>query len=844
MNKIKYLSNIIILSSFLVGIITLPSFSYEKLDHYKINKYIAENTIQDFSFDDYLISYLGLQRGREEIIGRLQWISFHGYELHLGMTEDLLVYKCLANGGRYEDSPFILRSVHHFHNPLKSWLEAGFKGGFYSSILWAQFDNQSYGKYGWEDVRSYFYEALTATDPDEQAEKFVDTFEGLGRQLHLIQDASAPLHTRDDGHYFHNYEEYVKDIGDDASVSAQDKYTGWLSDETRYAYDESVLELDQDPLAPVPIARIIDTDQYDGSNPDVTLEDVIGLAEYSNANFFSKDTIFKTDAFPFPNKDSVGQPEDMQIPDPRDPTRTVTRQFYIKIQHGDIGYRLCTVPVYDEWTTMDAMLDDNVYEDYAQRLIPRAVCNSGGLLKYFFRGTIDIDSYSVSDAVEEEGARIIFSARNTSGGEDGIEEMSDGSIELVIHYRPSDDNYQYRVLPEANNVRSIQRESTELIFDLGDNPPPVFSEKCSFYLVYRGELGLEEDAVCVGYAQNMNNIEITLPETGVYALQGDEPEYPESHGFNRIKLLARNVSVDGEEMPYGSIEVVVQYRVSDDDPFARHTSYPNPANHRIRYSTAHSDIHFIPRDSPIEIDFDLGNDEIPLWAYDIRLYVVYRGETMLDDELVDEYSQVVGFKDISEPTPITIVNHTDKVKLFGQWYDTGLDALAVVDNAENGGNENGYGDEHTVFPRTFENIYVRLSPDDGITRLASSNAGQHNCCIPRITAGHYVTFYVLSDYVFNFSGSWFNALRTTDLDMMTSYYRQTLYTAQAFRKQVVFNEITGRNTFYTPYYWRNRGSDFCGYLMNYCLSGYPGFPQIYGAELYSQQPVILDEYND
>jgi len=709
-----------------------------------------------------------------------------------------------------------------------------------------QDEEQSWGSYSWRDVRSYYYNAFTASDPDEQARNYVKAFEGLGRQMHLIQDASVPLHTRDDFHWLRNYEDYVLQVGDDINnPDEQRKYESWLSDDSRYTYDESVLGLDQDPLAPVPIARIVDTDRYDGLDPDVTISQAIGLAEYSNANFFSNDTIFKTDKFPFPNRDSVGQIEEVLIDDPKDPSRTVTRLFCsTRATPGDEGYRLCTVPVRDEWTTTDAMLDDNVYDDYAQRLIPRAVSYSTGLLKYFFRGTIDIDSYTVSDPDGGEGSQIIFSARNTSGGDDGTEEMMDGSIELVIHYWPSNDKYQYSVIPEASDARSIQRETTELVFDLGDNPPPVFSEKCSFYLVYRGKLGLEDDAVCVGYAENNNQIEISLPESGVYALQESEPEYPDSQGFNHIKLLAQNTSAGGEEMPDGSIEVVVQYRVSDDDPFVRHSSYPSPYSHRVHYITAYANVHSIPRDTPVEIDFDLGDDEIPLWAYDVRLYVVYRGASMLDNEVVDEYSQVVGFKDISEPTPITVVNHTDKVKLFGQWYDTGLDALAVVDDEENGGNENGYGDEHTVFPRTFENVYVRLSPHDGTTRLATSIAGQHNCCIPRIRAGHYAGFYVLSDYVFNFSVSGFSTRSTSALDVWRTYYIQDINTVLGFRKQVVFNESTGRNTFYIPSFGRIRGCDFWVVTENYAQNGYPGMTSINGSELYSQQPDILDEYEE
>lgn len=814
-------------------------FSYEKHDHEKIHEFILNNHINGFSIDEYLRCYLGLERGKDEVIARTWWISFSGYELSLGRPEEISVLKCFTNGGRYEDNPS-LRSARHFHNPLLQWSEAGFKELGSSSILWAQCDNQSYGKYSWKDVRSYLYEALTASSPDEQTKNYVKTFEGLGRLMHLIQDASVPLHTRDDSHMLDrkNYEKFVTKNWDNKWLK-----NGEDENESLYTYDETVLGILPVPNNLLPIARIVDTDRYVGSNPDVTINQPTGLAEYSNANFFSRDTIFKTNKFPYPSRDSVGSSVDMPVPDPSDSSRTVSRQFFVKTCHGDTGYRLCTVPVYDEWMTMDSMLDNNVYDDYAQRLIPRAVSYSAGLLKYFFRGTIDIESFAVSDTGGEGGAQLIVSARNTSGGEDGLEEMSDGSIELAIHYWPADDKYQYLVLPEANGVGTIEREPTELVFDLGDNPPPIFAERCSFYLVYRGELGAEKDAVCVGHAANENKIAMSLPEAGVYAQLLSEPDRPDSQGFDHIRILAQNVTDGGVEMPDGSIELVVQYRVSDYDPFTPQISYPDPFDNRVRYCTASTDIRSIPRDRPVEIDFDLGDSGVPLWAYDIYAYVVYRGALTLGNELIGEYSQAVGFRDISEPTPVTVVNHTDKVNLFGQWYDTGLDALDAVDGGSSG-NGNGYGDEHTVFPRTFENVYVRFSPDDGIARYASPDPGRHNYCIPRIRAGRYVQSYVLSDYVFRLSGSSFSTQRTNPLDMMHVAYKQTLYTARGVKRQVEFNPDTGGTIFRIPSPREIRGVNFYGYPINYGLTKYPEQSLVSLTTLYSQMPDLRDEYAD
>src|SRR5204863_9347032 len=62
--------------------------------------------------------------------------------------------------------------------------------------------------------------------------------------------------------------------------------------------------------APVPITALIDSGQYLGTNPTVLVGNLIGLAEYSNGNFFSNDTISPVeptvlDHLPYPALSSV-----------------------------------------------------------------------------------------------------------------------------------------------------------------------------------------------------------------------------------------------------------------------------------------------------------------------------------------------------------------------------------------------------------------------------------------------------------------------------------------------------------------------------------------------------------
>ncbi len=108
-------------------IFSLNSSALEKPTHKVINEYIAENTINEFSFDQYMKIHLGFQEG---------WKKFFNNKM---------VSQWLGYGGRAEDEPYLLRSLRHFHNPLETWDEAGLWGTFESSVIWGQRTDQSPG---------------------------------------------------------------------------------------------------------------------------------------------------------------------------------------------------------------------------------------------------------------------------------------------------------------------------------------------------------------------------------------------------------------------------------------------------------------------------------------------------------------------------------------------------------------------------------------------------------------------------------------------------------------------------------------------------------------------------
>ncbi len=151
-----------------------------------------------------------------------------------------------------------------------------------SAINWAlSFPNTQNpgGYYSWADVRSYYLKALTLGTKTERDTNFAQTFRGVGQLMHLIQDMSVPEHTRNDGHYvpYIGYEDWVAYPGNvNISTLIPFFFTGAISS----------------------IKSFMDTDTFTGSNPEVTAYSTIGLSEYTQANFFSEDTINNSN---FPN---------------------------------------------------------------------------------------------------------------------------------------------------------------------------------------------------------------------------------------------------------------------------------------------------------------------------------------------------------------------------------------------------------------------------------------------------------------------------------------------------------------------------------------------------------------
>ncbi|MBI4824867.1 MAG: hypothetical protein HY807_00390 [Nitrospirae bacterium] len=501
----------------------------DKVTHKLLSKYAADssvlrlcNNVQDITCD--YLKKLGFDQGLLDILvwdgsstikqGKIEnWIQ-EGAEL-----ED--------DGSKWEAVTGKARFNNHFHNPLKTWTEAGlddtvlfipYSGD--SSLLWAQNsikqENSLGGDWSWQKTREDFYVALTgknfagvkvATTKAERDMYFAKTFRGLGQQMHLIQDAAQPDHVRNDAHPFN----INKDGRLNIEVWAAEKYFKLEAlkvfiPETNIKFPAlpapSTLTLDQAYYDSnlTPSALFIDTDQYNADDPSqffrnsLATSQSIGLAEYTNSNFASPDTIFKEDLaqtdphyFPYPNKLSTNLqelisknilPETVTTEDGvQQPTLYIKKEKDGEIIDHFVKPKYTTTSRLDyiggEVHELDFYQDEAVYEEYAKLLLPRAVGYSAGLLNYFFRGDITLEF----DSDAGYGYVIV---NNTN------EEMK-GMFEI---YYDDASNQRHRLWYGDLFVRGNNKSST-INFDSPASP----KEQDKYVLVFNGRIGSEYDAV-------------------------------------------------------------------------------------------------------------------------------------------------------------------------------------------------------------------------------------------------------------------------------------------------------------------------------------------------------------
>jgi hypothetical protein len=379
-------------------------------------------------------------------------------------------------GATREDFP-ATRSLNHFHSPLKPWASAGGLLG-QSSVYWQQNPDQGLGgTWSWPVARQRLFEFLTLPTPAARDGALADTARALGQVMHMVQDAASPAHTREDPHLLHDgYEARIEELRASRDATLRSRFQAFLAASSTLP-STSIFTPTGDPRAPVPAARLVDSDRYAGTVPSYSVGADVGLAEYTGGGYVSDDTIFL--GFALPRRESLGP----AVFDPPADTPG-TRRYFPKTTDGDtVSHFVAEGALYERLLFRGQlvgglMLDDKVYEDYAARLIPRAVGYSAGLLNYFFRSSFD---FTVGVSGNDASARLL----TISIPPELTAETMDGTFTL---YAEDKDGLRSAVAGASITTALSRGASAQAIF------APVPGVR-AYVLVFRGKLGAESDAV-------------------------------------------------------------------------------------------------------------------------------------------------------------------------------------------------------------------------------------------------------------------------------------------------------------------------------------------------------------
>jgi hypothetical protein len=148
----------------------------------------------------------------------------------------------------------------------------------------------------WDKARTYLHKSLTLTTKKDRDIYLAWTFEALGRTLHLLQDMAVPAHVRND---FTSHLDFN-------GVTSLNPFVWYIQRFEYYVQLNPFLITVELPVWPSSFSRLTqfwDADLYNGSNPSATMP--VGLSEFTNANYFSDNTIpgnrpLPQHSFPYP----------------------------------------------------------------------------------------------------------------------------------------------------------------------------------------------------------------------------------------------------------------------------------------------------------------------------------------------------------------------------------------------------------------------------------------------------------------------------------------------------------------------------------------------------------------
>lgn len=454
--------------SFLVSAWAALAHAYELETHERLSAEAFRSSVLN---EAYLEQELGLEK--EKVL--------------LGpSSERLAPIDWLQLGSRREDALFSLppfRVLNHFYDPVHDRpLSAPRIGALgFRAPHWALEDSAAiFGQnYSWLDARRAFRDALTAAFPSAREHEMARTFLTLGHVIHLIQDMGVPEHTRNDWHAG-----LLDPIFPAGTPSIYEKRV-----------DQRIRDLALTGYAPP---------RFDQLRHFWSTGDGRGLAEFTNRNFVSKDTVFEAleegavgrdprtgHVYPSPQL-HLALREDVDIATLPEPPRHLSGRVTFFRRHVDdrvtgevlANRRMVSFSLFDAALRRRGArpiftVNRYVVDDAASLLLPRAVGYSAALLDYFFRGRFELDFDP--EPVDEDLSILTVVNRSS-------EPIGPGTLTLYVDQADGRRAPVPGTTVELSGPVAPDRPITSLAV-------PRTLEGQRLTAVYRGRLGQEAEAV-------------------------------------------------------------------------------------------------------------------------------------------------------------------------------------------------------------------------------------------------------------------------------------------------------------------------------------------------------------
>jgi hypothetical protein len=378
----------------------------------------------------------------------------------------------IVQGARDEDH--LLRPVNHFWNPLTDapltvrGIELGNRAPDWALEDRTGFTSQ---RYSYRDAKEAFATALTASDPAARERAWGHTFYALGHVIHLLQDMAQPQHTRNDQHvhigsYKSLMEKYVEDnIGGFGLTGAVVPTAARSRDLWARGPQEGLPQ---------------------------------GMASFSNGSFLSAGTNFTglgagatAPGLPSPALNLADRRPSTSADRCKDGTAIPDGNSLPLIFYGNTltdpvtgsplhNPRMTTHSLFDQYLQARAReltftLNCFNLDSAADILLPRAASYSAALLQYFFRGFV-----GVSYENQNQSLRISGGPETMAGDFELLYARPDGTRARLA-------NWTLQVHPEQQSASL----STPWL-------PPDAEQGVPCWLIFRGQLGLEQEAVVGG----------------------------------------------------------------------------------------------------------------------------------------------------------------------------------------------------------------------------------------------------------------------------------------------------------------------------------------------------------